>query len=91
MELILMTIDQGLLVIHLLPLHRVSMATAATPAGRTGTFHLSGVSLEDGETRFATYFCMYWIFTKLHGLVQLTAVLETYQDNTDYKKNASLQ
>lgn len=40
--------------------------------------------LEDGETLFCYLHLHVLGFTKLHEVVEMTVLLETYQDNTDY-------
>lgn len=73
-ELILMTSDQGLLVIHLPSLHRVGMATAA------GLSYLSWMHCyipfewcmfwKMEVHCFATYICMYWVLQSCTKLFQ---------------------
>lgn len=83
-----MTSDQGLLVIHLPSLHRVSMATAAGLSYPSWTHRYIPfewcMGLEDGGTLFCYLHLHVLGFTKLHEVVQMTALLETHQDNTDY-------
>lgn len=73
-DLILMTSDQGLLVIHLPSLHRVGMATAA------GLSYLSWMHCyipfewcmfwKMEVHCFATYICMYWVLQSCTKLFQ---------------------
>lgn len=83
-----MTSDQGLLVIHLPSLHRVSVATAAGLSYPSWTRCYIPLEccmvLEDGETLFCYLHLHVLGFTKLHAVVEMTAPLESYQDNTGY-------
>lgn len=71
---ILMTSDQGLLVIHLPSLHRVSMATAAGlsyPSWTHCYIPFQWCMIWKMEKHcFATYICMYWVLQSCTKLLK---------------------